>query len=497
MHLMLVKVYREQLTPGGSPANGGNFSQHVVVTNQNTKPVPKDSHGQSDNGLKPFSPHTMFLLHDNEEGMPCDPFTPQPALPFAEQVDTRTTLPPPPNAGLLSSLYAQRSWRARCSDAVRAPLPAVATQVNARLSHFCRNSSFSRTRVAERLVCSPPTKAIGVQSPAGSLRIFASGNRAGRRRWSVGFLGDFPFRRPFIPALLHTSIILLGSQDLAAKSHPNISLLLHSIIPWELRGDFHFKVSPPRGAAACRRDKLTATRALLTFRELQSSRINILVNCPCLSQRYSWCPGPFRAGHHRLNTSTWSSAGMKGQGKWEISEKTRRPAASFSTIPTCEDPVTRLGIEPVSLRAFKIVCTVSESIKLQVCENSEDDELAERRVHQESVRVVGVCGLQASGAVKSETERVVVMAVEGFGSIDMRYVHIVLDARISRNYFGYVAVTVLDENSCPGKYRSWKMNRSTFVYRYGFNTVARHRDHLDQTSGLDGHAAVVIFTWTS
>ncbi|KAJ8866649.1 hypothetical protein PR048_032510 [Dryococelus australis] len=44
--------------------------------------------------------------------------------------------------------------------------------------------------VADRLACSPPTKAIRVQSPAGSLRNFACGNRAGRCRWLAGFLGD-------------------------------------------------------------------------------------------------------------------------------------------------------------------------------------------------------------------------------------------------------------------------------------------------------------------
>ncbi|KAJ8869772.1 hypothetical protein PR048_028780 [Dryococelus australis] len=51
--------------------------------------------------------------------------------------------------------------------------------------------------VAERLACSPPTKAIRVQSAAGSLRIFAYGNRGGRCRWSAGFLGVLPFSPPF------------------------------------------------------------------------------------------------------------------------------------------------------------------------------------------------------------------------------------------------------------------------------------------------------------
>ncbi|KAJ8873311.1 hypothetical protein PR048_026945 [Dryococelus australis] len=53
------------------------------------------------------------------------------------------------------------------------------------------------TTVAERLAHSPPTKAIWVQSPAGSLRIFACGNRGGPCLWSVGFLGYLPFTSPF------------------------------------------------------------------------------------------------------------------------------------------------------------------------------------------------------------------------------------------------------------------------------------------------------------
>ncbi|KAJ8867550.1 hypothetical protein PR048_031352 [Dryococelus australis] len=52
--------------------------------------------------------------------------------------------------------------------------------------------------VAERFACSPPTKANRVQSPAVSLRIFASGNRAG-----LVFSGMSRFSRPCIPPLLH------------------------------------------------------------------------------------------------------------------------------------------------------------------------------------------------------------------------------------------------------------------------------------------------------
>ncbi|KAJ8867222.1 hypothetical protein PR048_031020 [Dryococelus australis] len=61
--------------------------------------------------------------------------------------------------------------------------------------------------VAEWLACSPPNKAIRVQSPSGSLRIFASGNRAGRCRWSASFLGDLsPSTIILILALLHAHL---------------------------------------------------------------------------------------------------------------------------------------------------------------------------------------------------------------------------------------------------------------------------------------------------
>ncbi|KAJ8890809.1 hypothetical protein PR048_010318 [Dryococelus australis] len=68
---------------------------------------------------------------------------------------------------------------------------------------------------------SPPTKAIRVQSPTGSLRIFACGNRAGRCQ-------DLPFSSPFhsgtTPFLPHFTLI--GSQDLDIKSRPNLFTLL-------------------------------------------------------------------------------------------------------------------------------------------------------------------------------------------------------------------------------------------------------------------------------
>ncbi|KAJ8867230.1 hypothetical protein PR048_031029 [Dryococelus australis] len=83
------------------------------------------------------------------------------------------------------------------------------------VQYILRNVTTQST-VAEWLACSPLTKAIRVQPPAGTLRIFACGNRAGRCRWSASFLGDLPFPAAlsFRRCSVLTSIILIGSQDL-------------------------------------------------------------------------------------------------------------------------------------------------------------------------------------------------------------------------------------------------------------------------------------------
>ncbi|KAJ8892308.1 hypothetical protein PR048_004888 [Dryococelus australis] len=47
-------------------------------------------------------------------------------------------------------------------------------------------------------------------------------------------------------------------------------------------------------------------------------------------------------------TATKGNARMKRRGKREIPKKTRQPAASSGSIPTCESPVSRPGIEPGS-----------------------------------------------------------------------------------------------------------------------------------------------------
>ncbi|KAJ8871407.1 hypothetical protein PR048_027724 [Dryococelus australis] len=68
--------------------------------------------------------------------------------------------------------------------------------------------------VAERLASSPPTKAIGARSPAGSLRIFACGNRDGGCHWWAGILGYHP-----LPPPLHSGA---APSSHHVKSLPNL-----------------------------------------------------------------------------------------------------------------------------------------------------------------------------------------------------------------------------------------------------------------------------------
>ncbi|KAJ8898118.1 hypothetical protein PR048_003478 [Dryococelus australis] len=100
----------------------------------------------------------------------------------------------------------------------------------------------SGATVAEVLACSPPTKAIRAQSPAGSLWIFGYGNRAGQCRWSGGFSRGSPFpppphsgAAPYSPksssSALKTSM-LRAVQNLFIEMLKNKAcLLLATIIP--------------------------------------------------------------------------------------------------------------------------------------------------------------------------------------------------------------------------------------------------------------------------
>ncbi|KAJ8872779.1 hypothetical protein PR048_026395 [Dryococelus australis] len=98
------------------------------------------------------------------------------------------------------------------------------TEASYRLStvQTLKNDSFYHgAAVAERLACSPPTKSIRVQSPVGSSD-FCMWESLRTMPLIGGFSRDLPPppRHPGRPIL--TSITLIGSQDHAAKSRPDI-----------------------------------------------------------------------------------------------------------------------------------------------------------------------------------------------------------------------------------------------------------------------------------
>ncbi|KAJ8876044.1 hypothetical protein PR048_023952 [Dryococelus australis] len=81
-----------------------------------------------------------------------------------------------------------------------------------------------------------------------------------------------------------------------------------------------------------------------TSQLLDPSTIDEVDRSPCPNIELPFCQYDLQ----KRRGLEFSGAGMKGWGKREIPEKTRRPTASSGTIPTCENPVTRPRIEPVS-----------------------------------------------------------------------------------------------------------------------------------------------------
>ncbi|KAJ8874223.1 hypothetical protein PR048_025065 [Dryococelus australis] len=158
------------------------------------------------------------------------------------------------------------------------------------LEHRLSSPSNLGAAVAERLTCSPPTKA-NMSFP-------------GLRKWEswrmTPLAGVFSRGSPVTTPLYSGAapfsphFTLLGFRDLVVKSRPNISTKL----------------------------------------ERRALHSEMLRSVPC-------APGPIL----RDTTATTSSAGMKAWWIREIPEKTRRPSASFGTILT---RVARPGIEPGS-----------------------------------------------------------------------------------------------------------------------------------------------------
>ncbi|KAJ8891805.1 hypothetical protein PR048_004359 [Dryococelus australis] len=101
--------------------------------------------------------------------------------------------------------------------------PAVILLLSLFLQDFTIESllrKFRRTTRVVRPARLPPRRTVFNLEPFHS-RIFANGNRAGRFRWSVGFLTVSP-AHSFRCCSILTPIALIGSQDLAVKRRANI-----------------------------------------------------------------------------------------------------------------------------------------------------------------------------------------------------------------------------------------------------------------------------------
>ncbi|KAJ8874301.1 hypothetical protein PR048_025147 [Dryococelus australis] len=157
-------------------------------------------------------------------------------------------------------------------------------------------------------------------------QIFACGDRAdraGRCRWSAGFLGDFPFPSPLSSGAASYSpcFNLIGSRDLAVKNYSN--LLIHSFTSVQ---SFVIKI---------RRSRQTETAS---FKRMEYDG---------REKR--------RRRERRRREDTESEEVIKQRrnaraGKLEIHKKTRLPATSFGMILTCENP--REGEVHLNLRWF-------------------------------------------------------------------------------------------------------------------------------------------------
>ncbi|KAJ8865781.1 hypothetical protein PR048_033303 [Dryococelus australis] len=115
------------------------------------------------------------------------------------------------------------------------------------------NQTFTGPAMAERLACSPPTRANRVQSPAGSLPDF----RKWESCWTMSLVGGFSRGSPvsprsFIPALFHSHLNHpYRMSDEALGVRVIVALIAHSLS----RGADQTAELPPRGillqAAIC------------------------------------------------------------------------------------------------------------------------------------------------------------------------------------------------------------------------------------------------------
>ncbi|KAJ8873863.1 hypothetical protein PR048_024699 [Dryococelus australis] len=175
-------------------------------------------------------------------------------------------------------------------------------------------------------------------------RIFARGNRAGRRCWSAGFLGAPPFPPHSDAAPYTPRFSLAGSQHFELKSRPNVSNPILSKLPCLYTGYVTFN----ERYVALQRDG-TLLSELWRFHTNHNELFPSLAFIERIPDRFRLADSFISLfPPHFLLRAIKRSSGMQGRGKRENPEKTRRPTASSGTIPTCENPVTRPGIKPGS-----------------------------------------------------------------------------------------------------------------------------------------------------
>ncbi|KAJ8866580.1 hypothetical protein PR048_032439 [Dryococelus australis] len=166
--------------------------------------------------------------------------------------------------------------------------------------------------------------------PASTQAVSLPDFRAGRYHWSAGFLGVLPFFTPLhFGAAPHSShFTFIGSQN-----RQNLSTRLTLLVE-TARKCFFMLWTMTRLREAHRLYRLTKRLKLFVSdgsRRCEDVRTTIICCLSALSFR-------FKQRHLYLLQLQWSSVGLQGQGKREVPEKTRRPAALPGTIPTCENP---------------------------------------------------------------------------------------------------------------------------------------------------------------
>ncbi|KAJ8891776.1 hypothetical protein PR048_004329 [Dryococelus australis] len=240
--------------------------------------------------------------------------------------------------------------------------------------------------MTQRVERSPPTNSIPGGVTAG---IFARGNRAGRYRWSAGFLGDLPFPlvltfwRSYTLALLHPHRLSVATGVFHSKTGLEIFSRITPVPssrPPKLSTDTG--LAPGTGVSRHRGHNLGLAVTELSadvqpmwvtgwLACLRGCRLAVLLSTDgrrglCSSNNASI--SPFTGTSHtffikplknntmhdrglegRRGRLKWirSDAEMKGLEKRKIPEKTRRPTASSGTIHTCKNSETRPGIESV------------------------------------------------------------------------------------------------------------------------------------------------------